>query len=307
MSELVIIFNDEIKSAPMLLNNTKDKELWVLGGLGDFPPEKTGAEKIREVIFQYEEALKEPLSCAQAVYELFGEQVPELIVTMHGIRGDALAAELSNLLDCELILGAESIVPENKGWKVEKNVFAGNLKGKFICKNPQLAISLQPGGSVIDCLCKTPLVEAVETPVVLPEFLISPEFYQVKEEASIQDAKVVIAAGRGTGSADNFRLMEELAESLGGLMGGSRPTVCDGKVPASRLIGVSGSRINPELCITMGASGAAAFISGIENSKTIIAVNKDPNARIFEYADYGVKADAAGFAKALLEVLNRDE
>ena len=115
-----------------------------------------------------------------------------------------------------------------------------------------------------------------------------------------------MAAGRGAGKADNFKKLDLLAKKLGGVLGGSRPTVCDGKLPADRLIGISGSQIKPELCLVFGASGAAAFMAGIEHSRRIVAVNRDPNALIFENCDLGIVADCSEFADALMDILSEN-
>ncbi len=306
----VFVFGDELETAPSLLEKINsldfETELWVLGAAGNFPLSSTGASRIVEVSFHHEEVLREPCACAEAVFELFSDSVPELIITSAGIRGDELAAQLSLLTNSTLALGAGSIFNTPDGIIIRKSVYAGNLTGEFLCRKLPLAMSIS-GGSGNGAFTYTPpeilrLVSHAKPPL----WLCSPEYNDTKKAHSLSDARLVVAAGRGAGKADNFKKLDLLAKKLGGVLGGSRPTVCDGKLPADRLIGISGIQIKPELCLVFGASGAAAFMTGIEHSRHIVAVNRDPNALIFENCDLGIVADCGEFANALMDILGEN-
>ncbi|MFC1911459.1 electron transfer flavoprotein subunit alpha/FixB family protein [Chloroflexota bacterium] len=119
--------------------------------------------------------------------------------------------------------------------------------------------------------------------------------------ARLEDADVVVGGGRGMGGAELFRQLEELARMLGGAVCASRPPCDAGWVPASYHIGLTGKTIAPKLYIAFGISGASQHVAGCSASKTIVVVNKDPEAHFFEEADYGVKADLKEFLPSFMK------
>lgn len=125
-------------------------------------------------------------------------------------------------------------------------------------------------------------------------------------EDDITDAKIVVAGGRGLGDAGQFPLVQELAKAIGGVMAASRPVVDQGWVPHDRQVGSSGRTVRPQLYVAVGVSGAIQHIVGMRESDVIVAINKDAQAPIFEYAHYGIVDDLFKVVPALIEALQAE-
>ncbi len=149
---------------------------------------------------------------------------------------------------------------------------------------------------------------AVETvSVEVGEVRMKPEapFQEVKQAVDLSKADVIVAIGRGIKSKDNIALAEKLAEALGGDLAASRP-ICDAEwLPIDRQIGSSGQTVAPKLYIALGISGAIQHLVGMKNSGTIVAINKDPEAPIFDIADYGIVGDLFEVVPTLTEEIKK--
>jgi electron transfer flavoprotein alpha subunit len=127
--------------------------------------------------------------------------------------------------------------------------------------------------------------------------------HEESEGPSIEDAEIIVAGGRGLGGPENFKLAEELAQALGGAVGATRAVVDAGWYPYATQVGQTGKTVSPKLYIALGISGAIQHKVGMQGAGVIVAINKDPNAPIFEFSDLGVVGDVHEIAPKLTELV----
>lgn len=128
---------------------------------------------------------------------------------------------------------------------------------------------------------------------------------EIAEAVNLEEAEVIVAGGRGMGSAENFQMVKDLAELLGGVVGATRPAIEDGWIPRNHQVGQSGKIVAPKLYIACGISGATQHLSGITGSDYIVAINKDEDAPIFEVANVGIVGNALKVLPAFIEEVKK--
>jgi electron transfer flavoprotein alpha subunit len=171
---------------------------------------------------------------------------------------------------------------------------------------PRLAL-FRPGS--FDPSANGGSAEVEEVQVLLEDFSTAAKMidqaHEESEGPSIEDAQVIVAGGRGLGGPENFTLVEELAKALGGAVGATRAVVDAGWYPYSTQVGQTGKTVSPKLYIACGISGAIQHKVGMQSAGVIVAINKDPNAPIFEFSDLGVVGDVHQVVPKLTELVKQ--
>ena len=186
--------------------------------------------------------------------------------------------------------------------------FGGNTIATIACPNnrPQMA-TVRPG-----VMQKIEPVEGAKANVVEynPGFTPDDKYVEildivksVSETVDIMDAKILVSGGRGVGSPENFQMLRDLADALGGEVSCSRAVVDAGWMPKDMQVGQTGKTVRPQVYFAIGISGAIQHVAGMEESDIIIAINKDESAPIFDVADYGVVGDLNKIVPKLTEMI----
>ena len=216
---------------------------------------------------------------------------PAAVLLPSSQEGKEIAARLAVKLDNGLLTDVVDLAADGTATQV---VFAGATIVKSKVTRGLPLVTLRPNSLTPSPAPATPQVSTVDVAVSEKDKLTTVVNRVVEQKGSrpeLTEASVVIAGGRGVGSADNFKLVEELADLLGGAVGASRAATDSGFYPHQFQVGQTGKTVSPQLYVALGISGAIQHRAGMQTSKTIVAVNEDPEAPIFELADVGVVGD----------------
>lgn len=228
---------------------------------------------------------------------------PEVVLISADTVGREVAPRLAYRLHAALITEALSLAAEGNAIVARRQVYGGRAIATLATTGFPAVISVKP--RTLDAPEPQPVRATVEdVALAIDEASLPARVRQVQRETaavSLEDAPVVVGGGRGVGGPEGFALLQELAAVLGGAVGASRPPADEGWVPITWQIGQTGKSIRPNLYIAVGISGAAQHVAGVSGARTIVAVNKDPEAPIFSLAHYGVVGDFRAVIPTLIE------
>lgn len=249
----------------------------------------------------------------QVLANVINEYKPEAMLVGATAIGRDLGPRLAGRIHTGLTADCTKleIDQENKELRMTRPAFGGNLMATILCSNfrPQMA-TVRPGVMVKQLRDKTRKGEIIPygKPIEKNKCFVEIEdvVKEVKEKVDIQDAKILVSGGRGLGAPENFKLLEELAAAIGGEVSSSRAAVDAGWAPKDIQVGQTGKTVRPTLYIACGISGAIQHLAGMEESDYIIAINKDPDAPIFNVADVGIVGDLFQIVPKLAEKIKED-
>ncbi|MDQ1468812.1 MAG: electron transfer flavoprotein alpha subunit [Bryobacterales bacterium] len=280
----------------------------------------SGVEPVAQTIAGYKldkvhaldhELLKDytPDGYTSALRQLIEAHQPAYVVFPHTYQVRDFAPKLATALGRVLVSDVIGHRVENGSLVAIRQLFQGKMNADVRLEGPgPHFISVQAGAFRADKL------EAGSAPVEKTNPQLNPEQIRTKplelfrESARAVDlgaAEIIVSVGRGIREAENIGIVEKLAEALGAELAASRPICDNGWLPMERQVGSSGQTVAPKMYIAVGISGAIQHLVGMKGAKTIVAINKDPEAPIFEVADYGIVGDLFQVVPALVDALKK--
>lgn len=234
-----------------------------------------------------------------------GQQIgATVIVLSHTSTGKSIHGRLAARLGAGSVAGVNSIPTVDGGFKVKKSVFSGKAIAEYEIKSAVKVLSVM-GNSL------QPVLSGSAAPIEAITVAIPASRVKVKSVSRVEgivplpEAELVVSAGRGLKGPENWGIIEDLAVTLGATTACSRPVADVHWRPHHEHVGQTGIAIRPNLYIAIGISGAIQHLAGVNNSKTIVVINKDPEAPFFKAADYGVVGDLFEVIPALTEAVKK--
>jgi electron transfer flavoprotein alpha subunit len=288
-------------------------KILVLGGATGSVPTDLAAAAVAEVLVAEHPALEPytPDGYVMALQGLIDQQHPTLVAFAHSYRTRDFAPMLAARMRKPLITDITGVKGSGTDAVFVRPMFQGKLSAevKPVGDAPHL-LSFQIGAFRADAAQRG----AAAAPVTKVEPKLDASAIRQKPEAPFQEAKAavdlsqadrIVAVGRGIKSQENLGIAEKLARALGAELAASRPICDSGWLPMERQIGSSGQTVAPKLYVALGISGAIQHLVGMKGARTIVAINKDADAPIFEVADYGIVGDLFEIAPALTTELEK--
>ncbi|MCD6327168.1 FAD-binding protein [bacterium] len=235
---------------------------------------------------------------ARAFTSLVRTHKPEIVLIGATTRGRDLAGAVATILETGLTADCTGldIAEDGKNLVQTRPAFGGNIMARIMCmkRRPQMS-TVRPKVMIMSQPDESRQGELVQEKLVIKESEILTKVVEYikddKGSVNLADADIIVSGGRGLGKPENFSLIRELADALGGVVGASRAAVDAGWIPYQHQVGQTGRTVRPKLYIACGISGAIQHLAGMRTSDVIVAVNRDPEAPILKIATYGIVGD----------------
>jgi electron transfer flavoprotein alpha subunit len=228
----------------------------------------------------------------------------DVIVFSNNLVGKAVAPGLSARLKAGLVTGAVALPDTSNGFVVKKNVFSGKAFANVTINTSKKIIALNPNSYPVTTAEGTAEVAELDVTIDTPKVQVTAT-NKVEGEVPLTEAEIVVSGGRGLKGPENWALVTDLAKVLGAATACSRPVADVHWRPHHEHVGQTGIAIAPNLYIAIGISGAIQHLAGVNRSKTIVVINKDPEAPFFKAADYGIVGDAFEVVPKITEAIKK--
>jgi electron transfer flavoprotein alpha subunit len=273
--------------------------------------EPVSGYKLDKVHVLEHELLKDytPDGYTLALRQLIEAHQPTYVVFPHTYQVRDFAPKLATALGKVLVSDVIGHRVENGSLVLVRQLFQGKMNAdvRLEAAGPHF-ISVQAGAYRADKLEPGSAPVEKTNPNLKPEQIRTKPMELFRESARAVDlgaAEIIVSVGRGIREAENIGIVEKLAEALGAELAASRPICDNGWLPMERQVGSSGQTVAPKMYVAVGISGAIQHLVGMKGAKTIVAINKDPEAPIFEVADYGIVGDLFQVVPALVDALKK--
>ena len=240
----------------------------------------------------------------KAIADVAGKTGAKVIIFSNNVDGKAIAPRLAARLKAGLVSGAVAPPDTSTGFTVKKNVFSGKAFANISLKTDIKIIALNPNAYQTTAGEGAAEVVLTDITVDTPKIKVT-AVNKVSGEVPLTEAEIVVSAGRGLKGPENWAIVEDLAKVLHAATACSRPVADAHWRPHNEHVGQTGTAIAPTLYIAIGISGAIQHLAGVNRSKVIVVINKDPEAPFFKAADYGIVGDAFEVVPKMTEAIKK--
>ena len=243
---------------------------------------------------------------AELLAQLVKEKAPALVLLAGTAQGKEVAGRLAVKIDSGVLTDAVDLQPGDDGPVAEQSIFGGATIVHSRVKRGTPIVAMRPNAVAPEPTPGTAELSSVSLAGEATGARVTNRVVAERgERPDLTEASIVVSGGRGTGGAEGFEIIETLADALGAAVGASRAVTDAGWYPHQFQVGQTGKTVSPQLYMAIGISGAIQHRAGMQTSKTIVAINKDAEAPIFELADFGVVGDLFKVVPQLLEEIGK--
>lgn len=271
---------------------------------GDVPADRLAALAANKVVVARKASDADSQQLTRLVTDVAQQENAQVIVFAHDATGKAVAPRVAARLKAGHVAGAITLPTMDGGFRVKRNVFSGKAQAWVEIKSPVKVISVLPNSLPIGNTSGSATVEEYSGDLG-PARVTVKETRKEGEGVPLPEAEIVVSAGRGMKGPENWGLVEELAKELHAATACSRPVADMHWRPHHEHVGQTGVAIRPNCYIAIGISGAIQHLAGVNGSKVIAVINKDPEAPFFKAADYGIVGDAFEVLPKLIEAAKK--